>query len=87
METLKLLSCMDVKPLQRAFGFLLENLYITAVGNRKMLNPHWFAYYYGTAGIWEANVTKPACSSDPREALKEILTRTMSEAEFDRFVR
>lgn len=86
-ETLKPLSCLDPKKFTKAFNFLLENLYITAYKNGKVLNPNWSTFYYSTAETWEQSVKKPCAEPDPRITLKAILLRTMPEREFDKFLR
>lgn len=85
-ETLKPLSGMESKAFSQAFDFLLENRYITAFQNGKVLNPNWSTFFYSTAERWETCVKVPAAEENPQAVLKSILTRTMPEAEFQKFI-
>lgn len=87
IETLKLLAGMDKKQLAKSFSFLLENLYVTAIKNGRILNRNWSTYEYGTARLWEALAEKPPVQSDPREALRGILAPRMPKSEFERLLK
>jgi len=86
-ETLRLLSGLDKKRLDRSLQFLLQNLYVTALESGKELNPNWSTLRYGTAEAWEAYVTKPSREGGPRERLIAILTQTMPEKEIVRLLK
>lgn len=84
---LKLLTRMETSCFSKAADLLLENMYITAYKNGEFLNPNWSTLIYSTAESWEKCVEIPSVKSNVREELKMILTRTMSEKEFERFVK
>ncbi len=85
-ETLKPLSNMESKSFAQTFDFLLENRYITAYQNGKVLNPNWSTFLYSTAEVWEECVKVRGEEENPEVSLKTILTRTMPEAEFQKFI-
>lgn len=84
---LKLLARMESSGFSRATNFLLENMYTTAYKNGDFLNTNWSTLVYSTADDWEKCVEAPCIEGDAQEELKMILTRTMSEKEFEKFVK
>lgn len=70
----------------KVFNFLLENIYITAFQNGKILNPSWSTFIYSTAEYWEHSVKKAPETADARSQLKNILLTTMPEKEFEKFI-
>lgn len=86
-ETLKILSCMEQSHFKKAFDFLLENLYITAFQNGKMINPNWSTFLYSTAEAWEKAVRTPIQKACSAAKLKNILKRTMPEKELIFFMK
>ena len=84
---LRELAQMDQRTLLMAMDFLLEELYITAVGNGRWLNPNWSAYRYGTAEHWEAASVPPPEVEDARETLMEFLSWSLPENEIQRLIR
>lgn len=79
-EELKASLGMNKKQFDRAFDFLLEHLYITAIGGRK-INPNWYGYLYCTAEVWKRGV-KGLHISDYRTALWELVGQSMGEPAF-----
>jgi hypothetical protein len=86
-EELKLKSGMETKIFDKAFDFLLENLYITAFINGKYLNPNWSTFVYSTSERWEKEVTKLHFHGDPIPKLEAILLRNMQEKDFIKLIR
>lgn len=84
---LRELAQMDQRTLLTAMDFLLEELYITAVGNGRWLNPNWSTYRYGTAEQWEAAAEPRSEVENPREILMEFLSWSMPEEEIRRLIR
>lgn len=79
------------KNYQKAFNFLLEERYITAIQNGKQLNKNWSCFLYGTAKQWE-NLSKGV--SDMRKMIKKenaiedlwkLVGKDMSEKSFYNF--
>lgn len=85
-EDLKKKSELETKSFDKAFDFLLENLYITAFINGKYLNPNWSTFVYSTAKRWEKEVTKLHFQGDPKKRLEEILLKEMNEKDFTKFI-
>ena len=83
----KQLSLLDHTRYQKAFQFLLEQRYATALANGSVLNPNWSTLKYGTAEAWEACSVSPPPSRDPEEELRAILGRTLPEGEVARLPR
>ena len=83
---LKRLACLETKTFQRAFDFLLQNLYATALENGTIHNPNWSTFRYGTEQAWESVAAEQPLSSDPEVELRELLGRTMAEPEISRLV-
>lgn len=88
-DELKEAAGMEKKAFEKAFRFLLENLYLTAYGRGKRLNPDWYTYLYCTAERWEKETHGLHFSGDARQALSELLCSAggMSEEEFRRMVK
>lgn len=84
---LKLLTHMEPNIFSKAFTFLLENMYITAYENGEFLSSNWSTLVYCTAEEWERCVCIPYIEEDVHKKLKIILTHTMSEKEFDKFMK
>ena len=84
---LRELAQMDQRTLLTAMDFLLEELYITAVGNGHWLNPNWSTYRYGTAEAWEREAAPGQEEEHPRETLQEFLSWSMPEEEIRRLIR
>jgi hypothetical protein len=87
MTELKLLTRMESSIFSKAFNFLLENMYITAYKNGEFLNSNWSTLVYCTAEKWEKCVDIPTIKEEPHKELKIILTRTMPEKEFEKFIK
>lgn len=86
-DDLKKKSSLDAKSFDKAFDFLLENLYITALINGKYLNPNWSTFVYSTAERWEKEVTKLHYHGDPKQRLASILLKYMDEIEFNKLIK
>ncbi len=84
---LKLLARMESSSFSKATSFLLENMYITAYKNGEFLNSNWSTLTYSTAEDWEKCAEIPYIKGNAREELKMILTRTMTEKEFEKFIK
>lgn len=78
---------MDQRTLLTAMDFLLEELYITAIGNGHWLNPNWSTYRYGTAEARENASSSQPEEADPKETLMEFLSWSMPEEEIRRLIR
>lgn len=85
-DELHIALAMEKKSFDRAFDFLLENLYVTAVGGKK-LNPNWYAYLYCTAEIWKHGVEGLHFNGDSRNALWKIVSKEMSGKDFKAFAK
>ncbi len=72
---------MDKKSFDKAFDFLLENLYITACAGKR-LNANWYSYLYCTAGQWRKEVNGLHFHGDPKEALWKLVRRNINEKDF-----
>ncbi len=77
---------MDKKVFDKAFDFLLENLYLTAFAGKR-LYPSWYAYLYCSAQRWEKEVPGLHFHGDPKEALWGLVGRHMSEKDFHTFCK
>lgn len=86
-EQLKVLAGMDGPAFTKAFDFLLENLYVTAFKNGRILNPNWSTFVYSTAETWETTVEKPSLEGDPQTRLQELLLKTMPLEEFAKLIK
>lgn len=84
---LRELAQMGQAELAKALDFLLEHLYITALGNGRVINPNWSTFRYGTAKAWEALTPPPPQVNAPRERLFERLGRSMAEKEIEVLLR
>lgn len=73
---------MDTKAFNKAFDFLLENLYITACAGKK-LNSNWYSYLYCTAEQFTKKVEGLHFNGDCKEALWKIVKNTMDEENFE----
>lgn len=83
---LKSASALPEKDYARAFSFLLENLYVTALHNGKPLNPNWSTLLYGTAEAWEEMAPDVCSPADARAELTRLLSQSLSEGELRRFL-
>lgn len=81
-DFLKTVSGLDAKSYREGFGFLLQNLYMTALHNGKPLNENWSTFLYGTAAEWERRAPAPILAGDAEKRLWEILSQTMTERQF-----
>lgn len=86
-EDLRRLSGLSTPRYVKAFDFLLENLYATALRNGHYINENWSGLFYCTAEAWEACVPAPERSGDPAAELYAILGRSLPEAEVARLLR
>lgn len=84
---LKAAACMEPKTFSKAFDLLLESCSITAFKNGKTLNPNWSTFVYSTAETWEKYAEKVPAAGDAKAELKSILLTTMSEKEFEKFIK
>lgn len=85
-EELRNASGLEKKAFDKAFDFLLEHLYITAFGGKR-LNPHWYSYLYCTAERWNQENEGLHFNGDPKAALWQLVGSSMTEAAFARFVK
>ncbi len=85
-KALRWITGLPSKAYAAAFGALLEDMEITAVGNGNVLNPSWSAFLYGTAGAWEACRDAPPVSENPEAALWDMLSRTVGRKDFERLL-
>jgi hypothetical protein len=85
-EELKVKANMNAKDFDKAFDFLLENLYITAFINGKYLNPNWSTFVYSTSERWEKEVTKLHYHGDPKPRLEAILLKNMQDNDFNKLI-
>lgn len=86
-EDLRRLSGLPTPGYVKAFDFLLENLYVTALKNGHFISENWSGLFYCTAAAWEAVVPAPELPGDPEAALRAILGRSLPEAEVARLLR
>lgn len=77
---------MDKKVFDKAFDFLLENLYLTALAGKR-LNPNWYSYLYCSAQRWEHEVPGLHYHGDPKEALWKLVGKHMNEKDFHAFCK
>lgn len=84
---LRAVSLMGQAALAKALDFLLEHLYITALGNGRYINPNWSTFRYGTAKAWEALTPPVSTIGDSRERLCAILERSMPKKEIELVLR
>ena len=73
---------LDTKTFDKAFDFLLENLYITAYEGKK-LNSNWYSYLYCTAEQFCKRVEGLHFNGNPKEALWDIVKGTMDRDNFE----
>lgn len=85
-EELRMTLAMDKKTFDTTFDFLLQNLYITAIGGKK-LNVNWYSYLYCTADRWKQGIEGLHFPGDCKDALWKIVNKTMSEKDFHSFVK
>jgi hypothetical protein len=86
-DQLKSLAGMEGPAFTKAFDFLLENLYVTAFRNGRILNPNWSTFVYITAEAWEEAVEKPFLRGEPWARLQELLLKTMPLPELEKLVK
>ncbi len=77
---------MDKKTFDKAFDLLLENLYITAFAGKR-LNSSWYTYLYCSAQRFEKEISGLHYNGDPREALRTLVGRNMSERDFINLIK
>lgn len=85
-EDFKKSFTMDKKIFDKAFDFLLENLYITAYAGKR-INANWYAYLYCTTDRWEKEVGGLHFNGNPKDALWKLVSRDMSEKDFCAFCK
>lgn len=85
-DDLKQMFHMEKKIFDKAFDFLLENLYITAFSGKR-INPNWYSYLYCTNDQWEKEVPGLHFNGNPKEALWKIVSGNMSEKDFNVFCK
>lgn len=85
-DELRVAMGMDKKEFDKAFDFLLENLYITAIAGRR-LNPNWYSYLYCTAERWKQGVEGLHFQGDSKAALWKVVKNNMSEDKFIKFIK
>lgn len=73
---------MDTKIFNKAFDFLLENLYITACAGKK-INANWYSYLYCTEEQFKKKITGLHFNGDSKAALWNIVKDTMDEKNFE----
>jgi hypothetical protein len=81
-EVFKIRYEMDKKVFDKAFDFLLENLYITAYAGKR-LNPNWYTYLYCSFDRFDKEVAGLHYNGDPKEALWKLVGTHMSEKDFN----
>lgn len=81
-DDLKQSVAIEKKDFDKAFDFLLENLYITAFSGKR-INPNWFAYLYCTAERWNKEVSGLHYHGNAKEALWGLVNQSMNEAQFN----
>lgn len=85
-DEMRLMLAMEKKPFDRAFDLLLENLYITAIGGKR-LNPNWYSYLYCTAETWKHGVAGLHFNGGSKDALWKIVGKNMDKKDFDIFTK
>lgn len=85
-DDLKQVLHMEKKTFDRAFDFLLENLYITACSGKR-INSNWYSYLYCTNDQWKKEVTGLHLNGNPKEVLWKIVNHNMSESDFNIFCK
>ena len=78
---LKAVSGLDGKAYREGVDFLLQNLYVTALRNGKLLNESWSTFLYAAAA-WEKCAPAAVPIENASERLWEILSQTMTERQF-----
>lgn len=77
---------MDKKTYDKAFDFLLENLYITAYAGKR-INSNWYSYLYCSAERWNKEVNGLHYNGNAEEALRKLVDQGMSEVQFSSLCR
>ncbi len=85
-EEIKKSFDMEKKVFDRAFDFLLENLYITAYAGKR-INPNWYSYLYCSMNRFEKEVTGLHFNGNAKEALWKLVGSHMSEKDFINFCK
>ncbi|MDF2485160.1 MAG: hypothetical protein K0R46_1328 [Herbinix sp.] len=83
-DEFRLSFSLDKKAFDKAFDFLLENLYITAFAGKR-LNPNWYSYLYCNSERWEEEVTGMHFNGNAKEALRILVGKHMNEKDFNTF--
>ena len=78
---LKAVSGLDGKAYREGVDFLLQNMYVTALRNGKLLNESWATFIYAAAE-WEKCAPAAVPIENASERLWEILSQTMTERQF-----
>ena len=74
------------KDFDKAFDFLLENLYITAYAGKR-INPNWYSYLYCSTDRFDNEVSGLHFNGNPREALRTLVGKHMNEKDFLSFCK
>ncbi|MDF2905931.1 MAG: hypothetical protein K0R34_1252 [Herbinix sp.] len=77
---------MEKKVFDKAFDFLLENLYITACAGKR-LNPNWYSYLYCSSERFEKEIGGLHYNGNSKEALCKLIGKNMSEKDFNLFCK
>lgn len=77
---------MEKKDFDKAFDFLLENLYITAYAGKR-LNANWYSYLYCSVDRFEKDIEGLHYNGNTKEALSVLVGKHMSEKDFNSFCK
>lgn len=77
---------LDKKSFAKAFDFLLENMYMTAYKNGRILQENWSTFCYSTAENWEKAAPYALPDGDAEARLRALLRKTMPEKEIERLL-
>lgn len=80
-EELRASLQLEKKEFDRAFDRLLEDLFITAIGGKR-LNPNWYGYLYCTCEVWMQGVPGLHFMGDSRAVLRALFGPSMPEKAF-----
>ncbi|MDT8717678.1 hypothetical protein IAI10_13485 [Clostridium sp. 19966] len=76
----------EKKTFDKAFDFLLENLYITAYSGKR-INSSWYSYLYCTNDRWKKEISALHFNGNPKEELWKVLGRNMNQKDFNTFCK
>lgn len=86
-KELRTISMLPAKEYSAGFDYLLQNMYITAMHNGKVLNPAWSAFYYGTSLNWEKYNIDMYDKVNAEARLWELFGKSMQEKYFKSIIR